>query len=131
MCFDKDWYNRTHDVTKSNRVVYKVFRRKGDKFHSIQYQTHKEYSLGDTMYPDVKITDYEGLDRLSKLTYGVIHTFTSLDSISQAWFDCVFNKHDGFVIVKCIIPKNTVYWDNGNEIACMRLKLKEVICKPK
>lgn len=125
MCFKKDWYCMNHEVVHSTRTCYKLMKIDNEgKLHSPCFETDRSYSLGDTMYHSVRITDYDGMDRVEEFTYGVIHAFNNLDSaIRHLTSNCV--------IVKCILSKNTVYWENTNEIACMKLKLKEIYVKRK
>ena len=93
-----------------------------NKLHCPYFHENIPYSIGDTIYPSVRISDYEGMDKLNAFTYGVINAYNNIDSAKNH-----ANISRNYVVVKCIIPKNTVYWENTNEIACMKLKLKEIV----
>ena len=131
MCF---WKRRSqHWIWKKadkDIVCYKIMQKdfdgeKNDGVHSFQ-DKWTCYKVGDTMYPRESKSISE-LDDLAKLEGGVIHSFKSVDKrVEELWeynYVCVHFP----VLVECVIPKGTIYWENGREFASLKLVIKRKI----
>lgn len=129
MCFIKDDYAMVHSVTEKDVSCYKVMELTASgTLRSLMYKRDKHYYLGDIMYPDVSI-DANKLDEFTELGAGVIHSNQYDGKNIKMIKEELLRKRFCFprVIVKCVIPKGTPYWDNVYEFASTRLKLKEII----
>ena len=117
MCFPKE--KMCHSVADDDIICYKVVycgTSTGSYislYKNFPYQddaTYKENSVGVAV-----------LDELPLLTCGVFHSYQTLTASGIQSLS--FNKHTR--VIKCVIPKGTIYWENNgfDEYASITIKI--------
>lgn len=112
---------------------------RGPSFHTepLKYRffapfTHYEYRLGMILSADENVT-IQSNDCMTFFPYsiseGVFHTYKKLDDAKEVL------KHGTFVVVKCIIPKGSIYYQGyfmldigwcesyGSQVLCVTNKI--------
>jgi hypothetical protein len=113
MCFDKEINNYTHKVAEEDIVCYKVVNRCYDsKPRWESFYRHFIYEQGEVY--EEKLSDglLNILDGRPTLNHLVYHSYSDLTGINR--FECA-SVHFTSVVVKCIIPKGTIYWLNSTK----------------
>jgi hypothetical protein len=123
MCFYKaSIIDKKHRIADDDIVCYKVVKKISDThWKSIYYNYHYYKTVGNGHAN--KPTDIEKLDKKYALEGGVFHSYSELKTAIDdlIWADSV--------VVKCIIPKGTPYWQNQlkKEYASIDLTVMEEI----
>ena len=101
------------------------------RLNSLHYPSPKGYNLEDSIYGS---GFYHGHPRrfakhLSKqvdLNGEVVHSYRSLITARNLRNACDFSLFGTYIVVQCIIPKGTWYWENQDgEYASFELRLSE------
>jgi hypothetical protein len=115
MCFDKEVSNYTHKVAEEDIVCYKVvfrYESEGKPRWSSLYQhfIYEQGELYEEKFSDRLLRFFDGLTRLKSNVYHSYSDLCGIDVIDSRWL----GTHQA-VLVKCIIPKGSIYWVNEHE----------------
>lgn len=114
MCFDKEINNYTHKVAEEDIVCYKVVNRypSDSKPRWESFYRHFIYEKGEVY--EEKLSDglLKILDEQPTLKHLVYHSYSDLSAVNAFEYICV---NIFVVVVKCIIPKGTIYWFNSDK----------------
>ena len=110
MCFDKEYGNYTHKVAEEDIVCYKVVRRYEPEIKSrwITLYTDFIYEQGELYEEKFSDSLLCSLDRQSWLEACVYHSYSDLRGLDINEISWLY-AHQA-VLVKCIIPKGSIYW---------------------
>lgn len=122
--FAKRPYRKEHNISDGNVECLKVMWVDDSyKLHSVFNRTHLSYSIGDSIkaFRDCPLNI---LDEMYILDDEVVHAY-SKEYLNEKLRSYRFA--DQRVVVKCIIPKGTPYWENEEGFATIELVIKEII----
>lgn len=143
MCFYKSSKLFKHSVAGHDIECYKImYCTKNEDNATIRpliFHRELKYEVGDTMYPFIDL-DISELDELGVVDGGVIHSYDLERAESEYYHVCENMTHYNIFsrplvqdnkyikLVKCVIPKGTVYWVNlYGEYISKELVIKEII----
>lgn len=129
MCFDKEVSNYTHKVAEEDIVCYKVVNRypSYSKPRWESFYRHFIYEQGEVYEEKLSDKLLKILDGQPTLKHLVYHSYSDLHSINA--FEFVFVSVVS-VVVKCIIPKGTIYWLNSTKKQYASTAIKVVSEEP-
>lgn len=132
MCFNKYGDELSHHVAEEDIKCFKVLFRRGVSNNCYSpYQLHK-YIFGELYKNDLSDSEVEVMD-LSHTIYGnAFHSFINiqdaqeeLDNITRiAICRGIINVP---YIIRCVIPKGTIYWKNHYQFASESIKAVGVV----
>lgn len=129
MCFNKYGDELSHHVAEEDIECFKVLFRRGVSNNCYSpYQLHK-YVLGELYKNDLSDSEVEVMD-LSHTLYGnVFHSYIKLQDAQTELNQIVrIALWRGIVtaniprIIRCVIPKGTIYWKNHYQFASESIK---------
>lgn len=134
MCFLKLSFDLSHDIAEADLVCYKVliggFGDDGKEYRSPYY--FYPYRLGEISEIGLNKADVIELDRREVLNDGVFHSYHSYakayhlySEVRRRW--AIDGKLRDVCLVKCIIPRGSVVWENYTEYASDKIKLVEIV----
>lgn len=127
MCFNKYGDELSHHVAEEDIECFKVlFRSRVSGGYYSPYQLHA-YILGKPYKHEVSDLDVDVMDLYHTLYGNVFHSYINLQD-AQKELTKVFAHAllRGIVnipyIVRCVIPKGTIYWKNSTQFASVSIK---------
>jgi len=129
MCFDKEVSNYTHKVAEEDIVCYKVVNRypSDSKQRWESFYRHFIYEQGEVYENKLSDDLLKALDEQPTLKHFVYHSYSDL---SANMFEYIVFVNIVPVVVKCIIPKGTIYWLNSDRKQYASTTIKVVSEEP-
>lgn len=135
MCFSKTYNSRMlyHRVAESDIECYKVMIRGLSKDTDEYCSPYMKfcYRRGELYETGIEPHTVRLFDCKMSLDSDVIHSYVNRDAANALYFHTSLKCSNGepgeACIVRCVIPKGAVYWENGFEYASDRIKLVEVV----
>lgn len=132
MCFNKYGDELSHYVAEADIECFKVlFHSRVSNGYYSPYQLHK-YDFGELYKHDLSDLDVVVMD-MSHAIYGnVFHSYINFQDALKELNKVVCHAIlRGIVntphIVRCVIPKGTIYWKNSTQFASVSIKAVGVV----
>ena len=114
-------------ISSNDIECYKVLITDGDKYLSPYIRTSYQIpsDISDNVTEDIEHYNFESTS-IYRIYSGFIHCYKYFEHAKHLTKFIIKKPYYNIVIVKCIVPKGTEFYQNCHEICAKRLKFIEV-----
>lgn len=134
MCFSKFSDNKPHLVAESDIYCYKVLFRSISAIRNSYYSPYQRYlyRIGELYKHELSKEDISDMDSDNWLDCNVFHSYINLSDAEEelsrvAYHAALFGIPNVPFVVKCVIPKGSIYWKNSTEFASVSIKAVGIV----